>query len=252
MPSPTIDRAGSVPMYRQLEDILRAELQSAGGAPRFTEAGLRARFGVSRYTVRQALDGLAREGLVQRQQKRGTTRAVRAPIEQPLEGVYSFAASMAGLGLAAASTVQRLRLVAPVESLRASLGLSAADRVVELVRVRSAEGEPLVIETVWLPASLVPGIQGLDLSGSVYELLRTHFGIEVTSAQESIRPLVLDARQARRLGVRKGVAALFVERVSCAGALPVEVRHSVIRGDRYLYSVRLSSPRGLRASGSEK
>jgi GntR family transcriptional regulator len=92
----------------------------------------------------------------------------------------------------------------------------------------------------------------LDLSGSVYELLRTHFGIEVTSAQESIRPLVLDARQARRLGVRKGVAALFVERVSCAGALPVEVRHSVIRGDRYLYSVRLSSPRGLRASGSEK
>ncbi|MBV8087121.1 MAG: GntR family transcriptional regulator, partial [Chloroflexi bacterium] len=124
MASPAIDRASAVPLYRQLEDILRAELQSANGAPRLTEAGLRARFGVSRYTVRQALDGLAREGLVHRQQKRGTTLAARPPIEQPLEGVYSFAASMAGLGLATASTVQRLRVVAASDSPGSSLRLS--------------------------------------------------------------------------------------------------------------------------------
>src|SRR5438477_4953263 len=99
MAAPAIDRASAVPMYRQLEDILRAELR-AGEAPRFTEDSLRARFGVSRYTVRHALDGLAREGLVQRQPKRGTTASARTPIEQPLDGVYSFAASMAGLGLA--------------------------------------------------------------------------------------------------------------------------------------------------------
>jgi DNA-binding GntR family transcriptional regulator len=109
--SPALDRDSSVPIYRQLQDILRAELQSAEGAPRFTEDGLRARFGVSRYTVRQALEELAREGLVQRQPKRGTTAAARSPIEQPLVGVYSFAASMAGLGLSAASTVERLRVV---------------------------------------------------------------------------------------------------------------------------------------------
>ncbi|MGH2469342.1 MAG: UTRA domain-containing protein, partial [Chloroflexota bacterium] len=78
-----------------------------------------------------------------------------------------------------------------------------------------------------------------DLTGSVYALLASRYGVQVTSARESIRPVVLDAAQAALLHTRRGAPALFVERLSLQGSRPVEVRHSVIRGDRYLYSIEL-------------
>jgi len=243
--STTVDRSSSVPLYRQLEVILRGELGQAGDAARqgLTEVGLSGRFGVSRYTVRQALDVLRREGLIDRHKKRGTF-AVSAPvIQQPLEGIYSFGRSMSGLGLAPDSRVLSLRSVQPNEALSSQLELSSGDvRLVELTRLRSAGGEPMVIETIWLPEILVPGIQHVDLTGSVYDALRDLYGLDMTSAQESIRPVVLDTRRGRLLGLPKGSPAFSVERVSYVDEKPVEVRHSLIRGDRYLYSVRLQRP----------
>jgi GntR family transcriptional regulator len=237
--SATVDRSSSVPLYRQLEQILRRELAHAGPQG-LTEIGLTERFGVSRYTVRQALDVLRREGLIDRQKKRGTFPVSAPLIQQPLEGIYSFGRSMSGLGLAPDSRVLSLRTIQPDESLSGKLELaSPAVRLVELARLRSAAGEPMVLETIWLPEGLVPGIQHVDLTGSVYDALRDLYGLEMTSAQESIRPVVLDTRRGRLLELPKGAPAFFVERVSYVEEQPVEVRHSLIRGDRYLYSVRL-------------
>lgn len=240
-----VDKSSSVPLYRQLEEILREELGPAGAAARqgLTEIGLTERFGVSRYTVRQALEVLRREGLIDRHKKRGTF-AVSAPmIQQPLEGIYSFGRSMSGLGLAADSRVLSLRFMRPDEALLGQLDLPSADvGLVELIRLRSAGGEPMVLETIWLPQAIVPGIQHVDLTGSVYDALRYLYGLEMTSAQESIRPVVLDTRRGRLLELPKGSPAFFVERVSYVEEKPVEVRHSLIRGDRYLYSVRLQRP----------
>ena len=238
-----LDRASSVPLWRQLEDILRAELPHSR-ATGFTEHDLTARFRVSRYTVRQALDVLRREGLIERQKKRGTFPSAPAPIQQPLEGMYSFGRSMAGLGLSPNSRVLSLRSMQPDGSLGEQLRVSpAVDTLVELIRLRSAGGQPLVLESIWLAEAAVPNIADEDLSGSVYDLLRDRYGLDVDSAQESIRPVVLGARHARLLGARKGSPAFFVERVSSVGDRRVEVRHSVIRGDRYLYSIQLRQVR---------
>jgi len=183
---------------------------------------------------------LRRDGLIERQKKRGTFPSARAPIQQPLEGIYSFGRSMAGLGLSPNSRVLSLRSVRADRSLSEHLQMSPASApLVELIRVRSAGGEPLVLESIWLPEAAVPNISDEDLSGSVYDLLRDRYGLDIDSAQESIRPIVLGARQALLLGARKGSPALFVERVSSVAQRPVEVRHSVIRGDRYLYSIHL-------------
>ncbi len=243
-----LDRSGSEPLYRQLARKLRSELRRTGqdGAEGMTELQLRERFGVSRYTVRQALDLLEQEGLIERKKKRGTFPVARPVIEQPLEGIYTFGRSMMGLGLAPHSRVLSLRVITPTESLagQLELGSSPGARLVELTRLRSAGEEPMVVETVWIPQPLVPGIQQLDLTGSVYDVLRDRYGLEVTSAQESIQPMVLDTRSARLLGLAKGSAAFSVQRVSYVAEKPVEVRHSLIRGDRYLYSVRLKVQSG--------
>ncbi|HLG70328.1 MAG TPA: GntR family transcriptional regulator [Chloroflexota bacterium] len=241
----TLDRAGEVPLYRQIERILRAELAqpSADGPRRLTENELIRRFRVSRHTVRQALGILAAAGLIDRRPRRGTYPSVRPPIEQPLSGVYSFVRSLRELGLPHQARVVSVETIEPRDGLRDQLGVPT---VAELRRLHEVEGEPLVDETIWLPSDRVPGIEGLDLSGSLYELLQQRYGLRVTSARESIRPIVLNSRQSRLLGVDRGCPAFFVERVSYASVGPMEVRHSVIRGDRYLYSVQ------LRAAGAEE
>ncbi len=234
----TLDRTGGVPLYRQIERILRAELSQNGSASRLTENELIGRFQVSRHTVRQALGNLAAAGLIERRPRRGTFPNQRPPIEQPLSGVYSFVRSLRDLGLPHRARVVSVALVQSQDGLRDQLGVS---QLVELRRLHEVDGEPLVAETIWLPQKLVPGIEGLDLSGSLYELMQQRYGLRVSSARESIRPVVLNQRQSRLLGVGRGCPAFFVERVSFAVNGPMEVRHSLIRGDRYLYSVQLRS-----------
>lgn len=238
--SDVLDRSGSRPLYRQIEQILREELRRAGGdGRRLTENDLIARFGVSRFTVRQALAALAAEGLIDRHQRRGTYSRSSEPIEQPLGGLYSFAGSMRARGLPSTSRVMATRRIRASGALQEQLALAEAAPVVRIERLRLVEGEPLLLENIWLPAADVPGIERLDLSGSVYEVLRECYGRRVTSARESIRPVVLVEDQATMLGVAAGAPAFFVERVSMEGQRPVEVRQSLIRGDRYLYSVDL-------------
>jgi GntR family transcriptional regulator len=232
-----LDRASGVPLYRQIEGILREELAQAGGlVQRLTETELIARFQVSRHTVREALGQLSSDGLIERRPRRGTFPRLQAPIEQPLHGVYSFVRSMRELGLPHRARVVSLEVIEPKEGLRRQLG---AQRVAELQRLHEVSGEPLVAETIWLPIEQVPGIEALDLSGSLYELLQQRYHLRVTTARESIRPVVLNQRQSRLLSVVRGCPAFFVERVSFGSAGPLEVRHSLIRGDRYLYSVQL-------------
>jgi GntR family transcriptional regulator len=246
-----ISRSGSQPLYRQIETILRAELGKPGvpGGQTFTEYGLARRFDVSRYTIRQALAELTRAGLIERQRRRGTVPTTAPLIQQPLEGLYSFGRSLTALGLTLQSQVVSLSSILPTNDLLRQLELeSDREPMVELVRLRSAGGEPLVIETIWLPEVLVPGIRHVDLTGSVYDALRDLYGLEMDSAQESIRPVVVDARQARALAVVKGAPAFFVERVTYSQERPVEVRHSLIRGDRYLYSVRLQAGAAMPAA----
>jgi len=178
--------------------------------------------------------------LIERRKKRGPFRVSKPLIQQPLEGIYSFGRSMSGLGLAPESQVLSLRSIRPTDDLLGQLEVASRDEpLIELVRLRSAGGEPLVLETGWLPGVRVHGIKHVDLTGSVYDALRDLYRLEMTSAQESIRPVIVDARRARLLGVSRGAPAFFVERVSYSHETPAEVRHSLIRGDRYLYSVRL-------------
>ena len=236
-----LDRAGPRPLYRQIEHILREELARTGddGRHRLTENDLIVRFGVSRFTVRQALAALAADGLIDRHQRRGTYARSTAPIEQPLGGLYSFAGSMRARGLPSTSQVLAARRIRASGPLRERLALDEQAPVVQIDRLRLVAGEPLLLESIWLPAVDVPGIERLDLSGSVYEVLRECYGRRVTSARESIRPVVLGEDQATMLGAAAGAPAFFVERLSVEGKRPVEVRHSLIRGDRYLYSVDL-------------
>jgi GntR family transcriptional regulator len=113
----------------------------------------------------------------------------------------------------------------------------------QIVRLRTADDEPLVFETTHLPRELMSSIDTAVLEReSIYDEIERIHGIRITRARESIRPIVLSRPVARLLRSRPGTPAFSVERTTWTDQGPIEWQESVVRGDRYLYSVDLPRP----------
>ena len=231
---------------------LRAQIREghlSTGTPLPGELELAAALGISRHTVRHALGVLVNEGWLHRQ--RGARTAV-APdgtdhtvIERRLSTFYAFAWEVEARGERHRSQLlARDKLLADAR-LAQVLALELGAPVERIERLRSADGEPLTLEVSILPAALASSFEDAALEQqSIYDLLEQRHHISVLRATESLKPIVLDARAAGLLGVPPGSPAFSVERVAWSGQGPIEWQQSLIRGDRYLYSVEL--PRSVR------
>ena len=245
-----LDRASPVPLWAQLEALLRRRLASGefeGGFP--TEAKLTSEFGVSRQTVRQAIARLENDGLLERRRGRGTTVA-KAELEQPLRSLYSLARSIEAGGLEERSDVLTAEMRSNEEA-AAALGLGAGVELVFIERLRFAGGEPLAIDRSWLPADIARPLLQVDLTrGSLYAALADVCDVRVTGGSERIRPVLPPRDDRTRLRLPQGEAALFVQRLALAGNDAVELRLSTIRGDRYSFVAEWSgADAGFHAPG---
>ena len=165
-----------------------------------SERQLSADFGVSRLTVRAALDDLVREGYLVRRHGSGTF--VSEPkIAQELT-MTSFTDDMRLRGLQPASKTLELRVTPAGARLGRLLHVSPSEPVVVAVRLRLADGESMAIETVHIRASHVPGLTAKDLEEhSFYEILRDRYGIVVVGGEQTIEPTVTDEDESNALGV---------------------------------------------------
>ncbi len=239
-----------LPLHVQLEHGLRRLIQSGELAPGSAlpgELDLVQTLGLSRHTIRHALSALAAEGLVAGQRGRGTNvrdHVARLNVRS-LDHFYAFAWEVSALGLEQRSNVLEFeRLVGPT-NVATRLSLDAGQLVVRIVRLRTAAGEPLIMEVAYLPEELAGGFDSELLErGSIYDELERQHGLRVTHARETIRPTILSRSMAGLLGVRKGAPAFLVERTTWSGSRPIEWQESTIRGDRFLYSVELGRENG--------
>jgi len=103
------------------------------------------------------------------------------------------------------------------------------------------DGEPFAVETTYLASSCAQSLP-LDRleTDPLYDLLEQTCGISVSHATETLRPVTLDRPDAALLGLRAGEPAFLVERIGYQGETPVELRLSLIRGDRYRFTVSLN------------
>jgi GntR family transcriptional regulator len=211
-----------------------------------SERQLSADFGVSRLTVRAALDELVREGYLVRRHGSGTF--VSEPkIAQELT-MTSFTDDMRLRGLEPASKTLELRVTPAGARLGRLLHVSPSEPVVVAVRLRLAGGESMAIETVHIRASHVPGLTAKDLEEhSFYEILRERYGITVVGGEQTIEPTVTDEDESSALGVPLHSPAFRFERVthSETGEI-VEFVDSIYRGDRYRLVTALSIPHDRR------
>jgi len=204
-----------------------------------SERQLSADLGVSRLTVRAALDDLAREGYVVR--RRGSGTYVQHPkVSQDLT-MTSFSEDMRRRGLVPGSRTLSITSTHAGARLGRFLQVSPSEPILVAKRLRLADSEPMAIETLHIPAALVPGLTPESLVGSFYELLQERYGIVVASGTQAIEPTVTNEEESSALGVPLHSPAFLFERTSRdAEERTIEFVQSVYRGDRYRIVTELS------------
>ncbi|WP_229734661.1 GntR family transcriptional regulator [Cellulomonas carbonis] len=228
--------------YVRVRDYLRSLVthELAVGDPIPSERALCERFGVSRMTVRQAVDALVVEGLLAREQGRGT---FVAPTKVDLEvRLSSFGEEMRRRGMEPASKVLAAEVAQATPDVADALEILPGEDVWSLHRVRYADGEPMAIEQTWLPRALLPGLLDDGVPESLYGELRRRghvpdWGEETVAAGEA------DAEAADLLGVADGAPVLRLTRRTFAGQTACVYARSSYRADRYVLWVPLRAPR---------
>ncbi len=228
------------PKGEQLQEILEGFIANLDPGTRLpSERVLAERYGVARATVTQAIDELAGKGLVYRVHGSGTFVA-EPKFRQP-QTLTSFTEDMLARGMTPGSIVLA-REVAPASAVIARhLQVAQETAVVQIERVRTANGEPMALERSYLPASRFPGLEEADLTDvSLYTLLAERWGVRVAAADQWASAVRLTEEEAEILGVDVEQPALLFQRVTHdpSGNI-VEYVRSFYRGDRYEVHHRL-------------
>ena len=210
------------------------------------ERALAAELGVSRATLRQALAVLEEGGVVRRVPGRGGgTFVAKGKIERDLSRIVGVPALLRSQGVVAGTRVLSAGLTAADEPVARSLGLRPGDLVVDLNRIRLADGSPIVVEHARFPADRFLGLLELPLGGSVYELLGEHFGTRPAEAVERIEVVTASPGEAQVLDVPAGSPLLAITRTtSDADGAPIEFSQDLFRGDRIRIVVRTPGAAG--------
>jgi GntR family transcriptional regulator len=227
------------PKYRQLRDALASMIDDLPpGSVMPTERELCERFSVARGTVRQALNLLEVEQRIYRHQGKGTF-ATPPKIDQMLE-LVSHTEHIRARGMDPSSKVLSISSV-PADGRTALLfDVQEGEEMLQIERVRLADGEPLAVELLLLHAPSFPGIADALSTRSLYDVLRHRYGVELSFAEETIEVAVSAEREADLLGVSAGAPVLVLCRHTFdATGRPVEYVRSHYRADRFRFRTRL-------------
>ncbi|HEX9464369.1 MAG TPA: GntR family transcriptional regulator [Alphaproteobacteria bacterium] len=208
------------PLYLQVKDLLMQRLVTGAWRPGEalpSEFGLAAEFKVSQGTVRKALDELAAQNLLVRQQGKGTFVAQHTP-QRALFHFFHLVSDDGGRALPGSRVLSLTAAKGkPGETRR--LGLKAGAKVIRLKRVRPLGGEPAIFERIVLPAARFPNfVQRLpaDIPNEVYRYYEDAYGVTVARAVEKLKAVSATAEEARAIGLAKDAPLLEIDRIAYA------------------------------------
>jgi GntR family transcriptional regulator, N-acetylglucosamine utilization regulator len=240
-----ISRQDKAPLYDLIEQnlrelILHDQLHMGEAVP--SEWELAELYGVSRLTVRNALDNLTRQGWLIKRQGVGTFVA-HPKVTEITPSKLSFTEQMRAIGRKPSSRLISIQVMPADTEVASQLKLELDEPVVEIVRLRLADDEPILLETSYLSKKRFPLLENATelTSSSLYEWLVTHYQTSVAMMDQTLEPALLSETQAKQLETQPGTPAMFskVLAYSTAGD-PIEYSWSVTRGDqcRFYFSFR--------------
>lgn len=232
-----LDQASIIPLYYQVKQRLEERIKSGEWNPGDkidSENQLMEKLNVSRNTVKKAIEEMVQEDILYRIQGKGTFVA-HAKFEQSLGGFYSFSQVLRDKGFKPSDIVLEVQEVSPSSAVRNGLQLDHEEKVIKMKRIRCADGEPIILESSYMPKSIVRNKDDLfDVAtSSLYELLANRYGVSVIRAKEAFEPVLIREEESVHLKTEVGKPALLLERTAFdTNNRPVEFCISIVRGDR--------------------
>ncbi|MFC7404108.1 GntR family transcriptional regulator [Georgenia alba] len=237
--APAIDRSSNVPLYRQLEEALRSEIEQGAYRPGDmlpSESEICARYQLSRSVVRQALQHLAQAGTVRTERGRGSFVAEPKLSERFVQRATGFYDDLTRMGMRVETRVVYQALEPVPREVREFLGVNEAVRI---DRVRSVEGRVLAYVRTYLASERCPGLERFDLTDrSLYAHLRDVYGLHVHSGFRTVEAVAAEADVAERLGLERGSPVLLLCSASrTSDGRPLEWFAAWHRADRTRFQV---------------
>ncbi|HZD11823.1 MAG TPA: GntR family transcriptional regulator [Candidatus Binatia bacterium] len=246
----SIDRNSAEPLYRQIRHLLlqaikHEQLRPHQQAP--SERELSELTGVSRMTVRQALQQLINDGWLYTVPGKGTFVAIDRKIDQNLQRLTGFTEEVQSQGFTPSSRVVSIQVVPAGDREAAVFDIVPGGALIRICRQRLANGVPIGLENAHLVQDAFPGLDRLELdSQSLYKVLQTRYGVYPTWAVQVIEANCADEETARLLNIKPREPVLSMERITYGrDDLPIEYVLSSYRADRSRLRVELHVKRHL-------
>jgi GntR family transcriptional regulator len=204
MAARSLDKNSHEPLYRQLANLLESQIQLGdykAGNRLPSERELSEAYNVSRITARQAIDLLFEDGLIFREQGRGTF--VAEPRMRHLQGLTSFTEDMQARGFTPHSRVITQEVLEPDGELQNTLRVVAGQPVLHLVRLRMSDDRPIAIQATHINLALCPGLENENFKDqSLFALLRSKYYIYPVWTEVDVQAVPASKEEAQLLDVR--------------------------------------------------
>lgn len=240
----TLNRRVPIPLYYQLKEILKEQIEEGILAPGDllpSERELSEKYGISRPTVRQALKELVYEGLLTREKGKGTFVAKPKLEYGFIQHFVTFYEDMAQRGYTLRTRVLRKEVQEAPKRVAKALQLKEGEKIIFLERLRFVEDEPVVWVQNHIPHHLCPGLLEEDLTDrSLYGLLLEKYHLKPQWAEVSLEPVVATDLDSSLLGIDPGAPVLLLENITYdTENRPIDLFISRFRGDKGRVRVRV-------------
>jgi GntR family transcriptional regulator len=245
-----IDPHSHVPLHAQVEQAVLKSMADGvlpAGARLPAEDRLVERFGVSRTTIRTAIQSLLARGLVEIRRGKGTF-VTQPTITQELTELTGFVEDMRAIGREPSALVLDRRVVAASETVARQLILRRGAAVARIQRVRLADGTPLSFDETYLPLELGEKIMAEDLENQpIFSLLEQKYATPLLEAEYRLAAVASHGTVARALGIDAGSPIFLIERTTFSNNhRPVDYERLYYRGDHIRFVTRLTRRQGPR------
>ena len=237
-----LNKNSRIPLYSQLMDILIDKIENSmeENEKIYSERKICEMYDVSRTTVRQAISELEREGYVYTKRGKGTFVSSQK-YNQILEGFYSFTEEMKKLGKVPSSKVLKFEILTSSNDIIKKMKLIQGDLVYKFTRLRLADGEPMMLETTYVPYDNFAGITKKNLNTTaLYDIFKDFFNERVEYAEEIFLPVLANDVESKYINVEVGSPCLKITRYAFNKTNKIiEYTVSIARGDRFKYHLKL-------------